>query len=94
MPIPTSGNTDWQITKSLIKQNSAPELEDYLSTTWKDYKLLKSFIHLHLGFRGDGLPPQHCEALLAQCASARTVFSMVSGISSADKVPGAMGCFQ
>lgn len=59
-------NADWQVTKSLIKANSAPELEDYLKTTWKEYKLLKSFIHLHLGFRGDGLPSSHCEEFSAQ----------------------------
>ncbi|CAE7258511.1 CRTISO [Symbiodinium necroappetens] len=59
-------NADWQVTKSLIKEGSAPELEDYLKTTWKEYKLLKSFIHLHLGFRGDGLPSGHCEEFPAQ----------------------------
>ncbi|OLP93908.1 Prolycopene isomerase, chloroplastic [Symbiodinium microadriaticum] len=59
-------NADWQVTRSLIKEGSAPELEDYLKTTWKEYKLLKSFIHLHLGFRGDGLPSGHCEEFPAQ----------------------------
>lgn len=49
-----------------MKKASAPELEEYLNTTWEKYPLLKSFIHLHLGFRGDGLPSGHCAEFPAQ----------------------------
>lgn len=56
-------NTDWQVTKKLMK--NAPELEEFFGQ-WKDYPLLKSFIHLHLGFRGDGLPQSHCADFPAQ----------------------------
>ena len=56
------GNTDWQVAKKLV---DAPELGDFFSQ-WKEYPLLKSFIHLHLGFRGDGLPASHCEKFPAQ----------------------------
>jgi len=55
-------NTDWQVAKKLV---DAPELGDFFSQ-WKEYPLLKSFIHLHLGFRGDGLPASHCEKFPAQ----------------------------
>ena len=44
---------------------NAPELEEFFGQ-WKDYPLLKSFIHLHLGFRGDGLPKSHCKEFPAQ----------------------------
>ena len=58
------GNTDWQVTQKLV-QKGAPELEDFFKS-WKKFPLLKSFIHLHLGFRGDGLPPSHCAEFPAQ----------------------------
>eukprot|EP00931_Biecheleriopsis_adriatica_P056455 TRINITY_DN33449_c0_g1_i1.p1 TRINITY_DN33449_c0_g1~~TRINITY_DN33449_c0_g1_i1.p1 ORF type:complete len:615 (-),score=126.59 TRINITY_DN33449_c0_g1_i1:50-1894(-) len=59
-------NTDWQVTKKLIPSGAAPALEEYLNTAWNKHTLLKSFIHLHIGFRGDGLPAGHCAEFPAQ----------------------------
>merc|ERR1719414_2345786 len=52
-------NADWKITKGFVPKGAAPELEEYLSTSWEKYPQLKSFIHLHLGFKADGLPAGH-----------------------------------
>eukprot|EP00930_Biecheleria_cincta_P083874 TRINITY_DN73376_c0_g1_i1.p1 TRINITY_DN73376_c0_g1~~TRINITY_DN73376_c0_g1_i1.p1 ORF type:complete len:616 (-),score=95.80 TRINITY_DN73376_c0_g1_i1:293-2140(-) len=59
-------NCDWQVTKKLFPIGSAPALEKYLSTTWSSYSLLKSFIHIHIGFKSDGLPAGHCADFPAQ----------------------------
>jgi len=59
-------NADWQVTKKLVPSGSAPDLEEYLSTAWSKYTLLKSFIHIHLGFKADGLPAGHCAEFPAQ----------------------------
>jgi len=59
-------NADWRITKKLVPAGASPELEEYFDSSWKDFPQLKSFIHLHLGFRGDGLPPAHCAEFPSQ----------------------------
>jgi len=59
-------NADWRVTKGLIPEGKVPELDEYFLKSWKDFPQLKSFIHLHLGFKGDGLPPSHCEEFPSQ----------------------------
>lgn len=59
-------NCDWRVTRDLVPSGASPELEEYFASSWKDYPMLKSFIHLHVGFRAEGLPPAHCEAFPAQ----------------------------
>lgn len=59
-------NADWKITKGLVPRGSAPDLETYLDTAWSKFTSLKSFIHLHIGFKADGLPPGHCKEFPAQ----------------------------
>eukprot|EP00971_Amphidinium_carterae_P260205 5162478-Amphidinium_carterae.1 len=52
-------NADYRVTQGFFQPGSAPELEEHLRTAWDPYPALKSFIHLHIGFRGDGLPQHH-----------------------------------
>jgi len=59
-------NADFRVTGNLVPKGAAPELETYLSSAWKRFPQLQSFIHLHLGFRGDGLPSKHCPEFPAQ----------------------------
>lgn len=59
-------NADYRVTKGFVPTGSAPELEEHLSTAWSKYPELKSFIHLHLGFKADGLPAGHCKEFPAQ----------------------------
>ncbi|CAE8705979.1 unnamed protein product [Polarella glacialis] len=59
-------NADWMVTKGFIKEGSAPELEAYMGKSWAKYSMLKSFIHLHVGFKADGLPTSHCKEFPAQ----------------------------
>lgn len=60
-------NADWRVTKGLFQESSlTPELREFFERSWKEYPMLKSFIHLHLGFKGEGLPKEHCAAFPAQ----------------------------
>jgi len=59
-------NADYRVTKDLLPEGAAPELEEHLTKSWEKYPSLKSFIHLHIGFKGDGLPAAHCEEFPAQ----------------------------
>jgi len=59
-------NADWRVTRDLVPKGASPELEKYFEESWADFPKLKSFIHLHLGFKGDGLPAKHCEEFPAQ----------------------------
>lgn len=60
-------NADWRVTRDFFKGSSMPDsLKDYFEKSWNQFPMLRSFIHIHLGFRGDGLPSGHCEAFPAQ----------------------------
>jgi len=59
-------NADWRLTRDLVPKGASNELEEYFATSWKEYPQLKSFIHLHLGFKGDGLPTGHCAEFPSQ----------------------------
>ncbi|CAE7681886.1 CRTISO [Symbiodinium pilosum] len=57
--------TDVGVAKSLIK-DKVPELEAHFQDQWSSFEPLKSFIHIHVAFRGEGLPRQHCPEFPAQ----------------------------
>lgn len=59
-------NADWRVTRDLVPVGASPELEEHFKKSWQDFPQLKSFIHLHLGFKSDGLPTQHGEEFPAQ----------------------------
>lgn len=59
-------NADYRVTRGFVPKGAAPELEEYLEKSWEKFPQLKSFIHLHLGFKGDGLPAAHCPEFPAQ----------------------------
>lgn len=59
-------NADWQVTRDLVPSGASPELDEYFRKSWSGFSQLKSFIHVHLGFKGDGLPSQHCAEFPAQ----------------------------
>eukprot|EP00929_Paragymnodinium_shiwhaense_P054638 TRINITY_DN27399_c0_g1_i1.p1 TRINITY_DN27399_c0_g1~~TRINITY_DN27399_c0_g1_i1.p1 ORF type:complete len:659 (+),score=184.16 TRINITY_DN27399_c0_g1_i1:61-1977(+) len=59
-------NCDWKVTKGFVPAGAAPELEKYFDSSWQDFPQLKSFVHIHLGFKADGLPDGHCEQFPAQ----------------------------
>ncbi|CAE7192094.1 CRTISO [Symbiodinium natans] len=56
--------TDVGVAKGLVKE--VPELQSYFEDQWSGFEPLKSFIHIHLAFRGEGLPQRHCPDFPAQ----------------------------
>ena len=59
-------NADYRVTKDFFAKGAAPELEEHLTKSWEKFPSLESFIHIHLGFKGEGLPESHCEEFPAQ----------------------------
>lgn len=59
-------NADIQLTRRLVPEGASPELERYIEEKWTDVKPLNSFIHIHAGFRAEGLPEAHCPEFPAQ----------------------------
>jgi len=59
-------NADVGVTRRLVPKGASPELERYFGEQWEPFEPLGSFIHIHLGFRGDGLPKAHCPEFPAQ----------------------------
>lgn len=58
--------TDVGVARQLIPAGASSELDHHFAEGWKEYKPLSSFIHIHLGFRADGLPKKHCPEFPAQ----------------------------
>lgn len=57
--------TDIGVAKGLVKAE-VPELESFFEEQWSSFEPLKSFIHVHMAFRGEGLPRRHCPEFPAQ----------------------------
>eukprot|EP00434_Breviolum_minutum_P005278 symbB.v1.2.004653.t1/scaffold268.1/size246746/4 len=55
---------DVGITRMLLPE--ASEAREFFEEQWKDFEPLNSFIHIHLGFHGKGLPTRHCPDFPAQ----------------------------
>eukprot|EP00929_Paragymnodinium_shiwhaense_P067523 TRINITY_DN33976_c0_g1_i1.p1 TRINITY_DN33976_c0_g1~~TRINITY_DN33976_c0_g1_i1.p1 ORF type:complete len:671 (-),score=72.42 TRINITY_DN33976_c0_g1_i1:306-2318(-) len=59
-------NADIRLTHKLVGAGVCPALDNHIEEQWKPFEPLNSFIHIHLGFRGDGLPKAHCPEFPAQ----------------------------
>jgi len=59
-------NADPGVTKHFFPRGTSPDLDRFFEEEWADFEPLNSFIHIHLGFRGDGLPAKHCPEFPAQ----------------------------
>lgn len=59
-------NADVGITKRLVPKGSVPDLDQHFDEQWRSFAPLNSFIHIHLGFHGKGLPTAHCPEFPAQ----------------------------
>ncbi|CAE7252453.1 CRTISO [Symbiodinium necroappetens] len=57
--------TDIGVAKGLVKAE-VPELASFFEEQWSSFEPLKSFIHVHMAFRGQGLPRRHCPEFPAQ----------------------------
>lgn len=57
---------DIGVTRKLVPEGSAPELAKHFEDKWSPFQPLNSFIHIHLGFRAEGLPKAHCPEFPAQ----------------------------